>query len=220
MSRIENAKRNIVWGLLNKLLSIFLPFVIRTLIIYLVGENYLGLDGLFSSILQMLNIAELGFSSAVVFSMYKPLADNDSKEVCALLALYRKTYRIIGALILAVSVILLPFLPKLIKSGLPDDVNLYVLYAFFVLNTVLGYWMFAYKKSLLSACQRADIISKINTLITLTKSGLQIFLLFIFKNYYYFVILMPIATVAENIFLTIFREERLAAVVRKALYRE
>lgn len=175
------------------------PFILRTAVIYLIGNEYLGLDSLFTSILQMLNMAELGVGSAIVFSMYKPLADNKTDVVCALLGLYRKIYRIIGFLVLGISIAIVPILPRLIKSGIPEDVNLYVLYSLFVINTVLGYWMFAYKKSILSACQREDILSKVSTTIVLFKSIIQIILLFGFHNYYIYLIVMPIATIVENI---------------------
>lgn len=199
MNRVENAKRNISWGIVNKVVSILLPFILRTAIIHILGKEYLGLDSLFNSILQMLNIAELGFSSALVFSMYGPLAERNDKEVCALLALYKKVYRIIGGIVLAIGISVMPFLPKLIKSGLPDDVNLYSLYFVFLINTVLGYWLFAYKKSLLSACQREDIVSKITSAAFIGKICVQLLMIIEVRKYFFFIIIMPITTVIENL---------------------
>ncbi|SFD00332.1 lipopolysaccharide biosynthesis protein [Butyrivibrio sp. YAB3001] len=199
MSRIINARRNIIWGVLNKLINILIPFALRTAIIYFLGHNYLGLDTLFNSILQMLNIAELGFSSAITFSMYKPLSENDTVEVCSILSLYRIVYKIIGLSVLVIGLIMMPFLPKLIKSGLPDDVNLYLLYLVFLINTVLGYLLFAYKKSLLSACQREDVVSKITTVVGIIKIFFQVLILLITRRYYAFIIAMPVSTVIENL---------------------
>ena len=160
--RIKSASRNILWGSANKIITIFLPFINRTVLIRVLGADYLGLDSLFLSILQMLNIAELGFSSTVIYCLYEPIVKADVKKVCAILNLYRTAYRIIGILILGLGIAVMPFLSKLIKNDLPDNVNLYLLYLIFLLNTILGYWLFAYKKSVISAFQREDILSNIN----------------------------------------------------------
>lgn len=141
---IKNTSRNIVWGVVNRIFAFLIPFVMRTVLIHVLGSEYPGLDSLFTSILQMLNIAELGFSAAVVFSMYKPIAQGDQDRICALLNLYRKAYRIIGAIILTAGLLLTPFLPLLIKGDIPSDLNLYFLYFIFLGNTVIGYWMSAY----------------------------------------------------------------------------
>ena len=94
--RTKNAKRNILFGLLNKIFSIILPFLTRTFLIQTIGAEYLGVDSLFTSLLQILNLSELGFSSAVVFSMYEPMAHQRTDEICALLNFFRKVYVIIG----------------------------------------------------------------------------------------------------------------------------
>ena len=81
LNRTQNAKRNIVFGIVNKLVTLFFPFVIRMIMIREIGAEYLGLGSLFSSILQVLNITELGFSSAVVYSMYKPIAEYNKPQI-------------------------------------------------------------------------------------------------------------------------------------------
>ena len=89
IERTKNAARNIVFGVVLKLYQIFIPFLMRTAMIYFMGVQYLGLNSLFTSILQVLNLAELGVGSAMVFSMYKPIVEDDSKTICALMHLYR-----------------------------------------------------------------------------------------------------------------------------------
>ena len=116
MDYTKNAIRNIVWGLINNFVIILIPLINRTIIIHFLGSEFMGLDGLFTSILQMLNIAELGFSTAIVFSMYKPIAEKDSDTICALLSLYQRVYRIIGMVILLIGVSIIPILPKLIQN--------------------------------------------------------------------------------------------------------
>ena len=165
IERTKNASRNIVFGILLKVYQMIVPFIMRTAIIYLLGAQYLGLNSLYASILQVLNLAELGVGSAMVYSMYKPIAEDDHKTICALMALYKKYYTIIGIIILIVGGILTPFIPSLIRMDtVPQDVNVYVLYWLNLGATVLSYWLFAYKNCLLSAYQRTDIISKISIL--------------------------------------------------------
>lgn len=188
-----------IWGIVNKVVMLLLPFINRTALVYLLGISYLGLDSLFVSILQMLNMAELGFSSAVVFSMYKPIAEENYTEINALLRLYRAIYHIIGFVVLAVGVVLIPLLPRLVKSDLPDGLNLVGLYMIYLANTVLGYWLFAYKKSLFSAYQREDIISNINSVVITIKTIFQIILVYIFRLYYLYILVLPITTVIENL---------------------
>ena len=106
IERTKNATKNIVFGVILKMYQIIVPFVIRTILIYFLGVEYLGLNSLFTSILQVLNLAELGVGSAMVFSMYKPIAEDDSKKICALMNLYKIYYRIIGIIVLILGVII------------------------------------------------------------------------------------------------------------------
>lgn len=199
-SRTKNAKRNIIYELMNTVVKNVFPFITRTVMIFVLGKMYLGLNSLFTSILQVLSIAELGVGSAVVYSMYKPIAEGDTPRVNALLGLYRKIYRVIGLVILTIGAALMPFLRLIIRGEIPDDVNLYILYAIHLLNTVLSYYLFAYKKSLLNANQRSDIISKIDMVLNALGSLLRIMLLLVWKNYYLFCLVSPIITVAQNLF--------------------
>ena len=128
IDKTRNASRNITFGILLKVYQIFLPFLMRTIMMYTIGVQYLGLNSLFSSILQVLNLAELGVGSAMVFSMYKPIAEDDENTICALLKLYRLYYRFIGIFILIFGILIIPFLPKLISGNIPSDMNLYILY--------------------------------------------------------------------------------------------
>ena len=100
IERTKNSVKGIRYGIFLRIYQIFMPFIMRTLLIYYLGLQYAGLNGLFSSLLQVLNLAELGVGSAMVFSMYEPIANDDTKKVCSLLALYRNVYLTIGLIIL------------------------------------------------------------------------------------------------------------------------
>lgn len=199
--RTKNGVRNIAAAVVNRLILTLMPFVVRTVIVKFLGSDYLGLNGLFTSVLVVLNLAELGFGSALVYSMYKPIAENDEDKICALLSLYKKIYIYIGIVILSVGSILTPFLPKLIKSDVPPDVNLYILYFIYLFNTAGSYFVFADRRALLIAHQRSDITSNINTIISVILYTTQIVVLIAFKNYYVYIIALPVFTILENIFV-------------------
>ena len=127
-SRTKNAVRNIAFGSLNRFVTLVLPFITRTIILYLLGASFLGIGTLFSSILSFLSLAELGLGSAIVYSMYKPIAENDIPAVSALLNFYRNLYRVIGGIILVLGTVLLPAVPFLIKGDAPEGINVYILY--------------------------------------------------------------------------------------------
>ena len=203
--RTKNAKRNIVYGLLNRFLSLVLPFTNRTVFIYVLGVEYLGLNTLFASILQMLSLAELGIGRAIVYHMYKPIAKNNTDMVCALLCLYRRIYRLIGTTIFFLGIIIMPFLSHLISGNIPDGINLYIVYFVYLINTVISYWFFIYKASIINAMQRADIISNIASATQIFQCLIQICLLYLTHNYYAYLIIMPFATLFNNILLFVRR---------------
>lgn len=199
LERTKNAKRNIFFGVINKLVTLFFPFIIRTIMIKEIGADYLGLNSLFSSILQVLNITELGFSSAVVYSMYKPIADDDTETLCAILNFYRKMYFAIGIIIAILGCIVLPFLPQLIKGSIPENANIYLLFIIYLSSTVVSYILFAYKNSLLSAYQRVDVISNIGTIVHIIIYVCQILVIILFKSFLLYIVLLVISAIIMNL---------------------
>lgn len=198
-NRTKNGARNIIAGFLNRFILILLPFIARTAIFYKLGSEYLGLGSLFTSILMVLNLSELGFGSALVYSMYKPIANDDKTKICALLNLYKKIYRYIGIFIVVVGTIFAPFLGYVISGDVPDSINIYVLYFIFLTNSSISYFAYAYKKALLTAHQRNDIISNVNTIIYIGINAIQIGVLFMYPNYYLYVLVYPIFTLLDNL---------------------
>ena len=198
-SRTINSRRNMIAGVINKVITVVFPFIIRTVINQKLGAEYLGLSSLFKSILTTLSLAELGISSAIVFSMYKPLAVGDTKEINALYKFYRKIYRIVGAIILIVGLLLLPFIPRFIKGTAPKEINIYIIYLIYLLNTSISYFLSAYKESLLVANQRNDISLNIVSACYVLMYTLQILAVVFLKNYYVYSILILVITVVINI---------------------
>lgn len=198
-SRTKNGIRNIGSGIINRILLIVFPFITRTILLYSLGSEYLGLNSLFTSILTVLNLAELGFGSALVFSMYKPIAENDKKKICALLSVYKKIFVTIGILIAILGIAITPFIPKIINGDIPANANIYILYIIYLSNTVVSYIFFAHKRALLIAYQRNDIVTNINSVISILLYCIQTVILLLCHNYYLYILFMPILTIVENI---------------------
>lgn len=207
IERTKNATKNIIFGVILRAYQIIVPFLMRTAMIYLMGVQYLGLNSLFTSVLQVLNLAELGVGSAMIYSMYRPIAEDDNTTICALMKLYRTYYRLIGLIIAVVGCILTPFIPKLISGDIPQGINIYILYLLNLGATVLSYWLFAYKNSILQAHQRTDIVSKVTLITNTIQYVLQLFVLWIFKNYYLYVIVMLVTQALTNIVTAIMADK-------------
>lgn len=207
LERSRNAKRNGIWGMLSRIIGLILPFLSRTVIIRVLGAEYLGLNGLFTSILTVLNLTELGVGSAIVYSMYKPIAEADDKLVCALLNVYRKIYKIIGVSIIVIGVALLPFIRKLVSGDIPADINIYILFVLYIVNTASSYLLFAYKRNLIHACQRDDITSKITIIIDVLLNIAQIVFLILTHNYYWFIILQIVSVLVSNVLNSYFADK-------------
>lgn len=208
IERTKNATRNIAAGLALKVYQMVVPFMMRTAMIHFMGVEYLGLNSLFSSILHILNLAELGVGAAMVFSMYKPIADDDAPRICALMALYRRYYRLIGLVIGAAGLALLPFIPRLISGDIPSELNVYWLYLLNLGTTVLSYWLFAYRNCLLQAHQRLDISSKITIVISTLQFVLQLLVILYVKNYYVYTIISMVGTIVNNVLTAIITKRK------------
>lgn len=200
-SRTQNAKRNIVTSVVNKLIIMLSNYIMRIVLIRYLGEVYLGLDSLFVSILQILSLSELGMTSAMVYCMYKPLAENDTPTICALLKLYRTVYRWIALAMTALGAAITPFLPIIIKKDLPDGINLYVLFFINLGNTVLSYLMFAYRSMLFTADQKYSTNNNIYSVFKIGATAVQIAAIILFQNYYFYSLVLPLSTIAKNIAL-------------------
>lgn len=198
-SRTKNSVRNAEWGIVYRIVTLIGPFLVRTLIIRKLGMEYSGLNSLFTSILTVLNLANLGFSSSLVFTMYKAVAEDDKDQLCALLAYFRRVYKAVGIVILVMGLAVMPFLPHLIKEDCPPDINLYVLFAIYLVETSMDYLMFAYNEALFEAHQRSDITLKISTVRYLIQYSLQALVLMVFANYYAYIIILPLMVFPNNI---------------------
>lgn len=186
-------------GIINKVFVGILPFATRTVILYTLGEQYLGLNGLFGSIITVLNLADMGINEAIVYSLYDPVEKGDNERIARFMRFYRKIYSLIGAVIFFAGIILMPLLPNLISGTFPENINIYLTYSIFLLNTVCSYWFFAYKRVLLIAYQSNCVISFVNTIIIIAQNFLQILFVLLTKDYYWYILPLPLLTIANNL---------------------
>lgn len=201
-SRIKNTSRNTFFGALMYLAKIVLQFVVRAFFNRYFISEYLGLNGLYTNILNVLSLAELGVGNAIVYSMYKPISENDTETIKSLVALYKKIYCIIGCVITVIGLALIPALPYLIKDVPDVDINLSVIYVLYLAQTVTGYF-FAYRRSLVFAYQRNDIESKISFLAQFVLAVCQIVIMVVWKNYYAYVSSMVICNTLDAVLIFI-----------------
>ncbi|MCK9251230.1 MAG: oligosaccharide flippase family protein [Clostridiales bacterium] len=201
MNRIDHSIRNVKFAVIGQLLSITLSFISRTIFVRILGSEYLGLNGLFTNISSVLSLVELGFGSAIVYSMYKPFAENDSEKIRSLLALYRKTYLLLGTVIAIIGGAFTPFVKHLIKD-IPDLPYINQIYLLFVAMTALSY-LFSYNRSLFIADQKKYIDSIFYFGFLSLSTVIQIIFLFLTKNYIVYLVIRVVAILLDNGLITI-----------------
>lgn len=197
----HNTKRNMVATFANSTIKLLFPFLNRTLFLWLLGPEYLGLNGLFASILGVLMLAELGFGAAVVCSMYKPVAEDNRELLCAYLKFYRTVYRWVGTVMFVGGLCLLPFIDRMVHGNVPSDINLHVLYFIHLVNTAASYFLFAYRGSVLGAYHRNDVVTNIRSAVTVAQYIVVFVILIVTRNYYHYIIATVFFTVAQNVLL-------------------
>lgn len=178
--RSKNSIRNVSVTVICQIINILLSFLCRTIFIQLLSETYLGLSGLFSDVLYVLSVAELGIGTAITFSMYKPLAQNNQKEIGALMAFYRKTYHIIGIVVAAIGLVLTPFIPAITHH--PNVAYLLLYYLLYVFNSVISYF-FSYWQTIIIADQKSYICTIYQYAFSIVQNIVQIFIVLLTKSF-------------------------------------
>lgn len=198
--RTGKSIKNMLYGAGASIFQSIFPFVSRTVFIYVLGEVYLGINGLFSSVLSVLSLAELGIGNVVVFSLYKPLAENDIQKLGAYVNFYKKIYRNISAVVFSFGMLLVPFIPSLVK--LPDNIeHIYLYYILYVINSALSY-LYVYKSSIINADQKEYVVSIYTTVSTALMHIVQCIILIIFKNFTGYLVVQVLFTFILNFALS------------------
>lgn len=181
-SRTANTAKNASFGLVSQILNIILSFISRTVFIYVLGVEYLGINGLFTNILMLLSFAELGIGNAIIYGMYKPLAMDDKEKLKSLMALYAKAYKAIGLFVFTAGLLVVPFMEYIIKDTPNISENITLIYVLFLLNTSISYF-FVYKKSIITADQKNYVVLFYQQLFKVGQTLAQV--LFLWLNGYF-----------------------------------
>ncbi len=226
-SRLGNTLRNFKFGAAAQLVVTLLGFVSRTVFIRVLGMEYSGVNGLYTSILDVLSLTELGLADVVIYSLYKPLAEGDTDRLAALMGYYKVIYRYIALAVGVIGLCLVPFLRVLVKSQI-DRFHLVLYYLMFLANSVCSY-LLVYKASIIQADQKRYLISKYNMLFKLLATLLQIVLLLVLRNFTVYLSIQIGMTVVNNLYVSrkadrlypCLREKReLPKEEKKAIFRD
>ena len=200
LMRTKYSLINITFGIGNQIIITLLSFVSRTVFISTLGIEYLGINGLFTNILAMLTLAEAGLGASIVYSLYKPVAENDYHKINVLMKFYRNTYMVIALIILVLGLSIMPFLDFIIKDSNVENVHL--IYLIFLLNTVAPYF-YVHKNSFLNVCQKGYIVTGIYSVSSILSVLIKIAILHYTQNYILYLIIDSVITIANSIILAI-----------------
>jgi len=201
-SRTRNSILNISTSIGGQLLTTILKFVVRTVFIYTLGKQYLGINGLFADILTMLSLTELGFDTAINFKLYLPLATGDDKRVRVLMKFYKQAYRIIGVVIFALGLCIIPLLPVLIKdydSLQYLGINAVFIFILHLLRSTTSYLFFAYRSAVMKADQKKYILDLADYVVTIATNVTQILILVFLKDFVLYTAALVIFIILQNL---------------------
>lgn len=201
-SRTNNSIKNISSGLLAQAVQMVLGFVSRTVFIQYLSAEYLGVSSLFSNILTMLSLAELGIASAFIYELYKPLADKNEEQVAVILRYFKKAYHWVGISVFVIGLVLLPFLNDIIAekpTTITEDIR--IIYLFYIFNSASGYF-FSYKISLLNADQKISVATAYTIKFSIAQTLLQILILILTQNFLLYLLVQILCQLASNIFVS------------------
>jgi O-antigen/teichoic acid export membrane protein len=211
--RTKNSIRNIITVLIGQIFGILITFISRMVFIRILGAEYLGVNGLFTNILSLLSLAEMGFGSAIIYSLYKPLAAKDEIKIKALMNFYASAYHLIGIVVLGIGLLLFPFLDYIIKDK-PDIPNISIIYILYLANSVITYF-FAYKRSLIIADQKNHIVTIYKYSFYTIVNIIQIIVLLTTKNFIFFLLVQFVFGFIEN-FMISRKAEKLYPFLKKS----
>lgn len=185
---------------LGQIIAMIIVFPTRMIFVKTLGTDYLGINGLFTNIISVFSLADLGIGSAIVFSLYKPIAEKNFMKISALMNFYKNAYRIIGLIVLLSGLVVMPFLPRIMLDK-PTIEYMYFIFLLFVLNSVVSYF-YAYKRSIVIANQKNYIVNSIHYIALIAVNLIQMYVLVVTKNFILYLILQIVFSFLENIIIS------------------
>lgn len=199
--RAKNSIKNTIVSFASNLLTIAIGLIAQAIFIKILGSEYLGINGLFSNIISMLGIVELGVGSAIIYHLYKPIAENDTKKIKALMNFYKKCYNIIALIILILGLMITPYLRYFIED-VTIDINIPLVYIMFIIEIVCSY-LLSYKRSIINANQKNYLVNFIHIGYLVILNTLEIVILILTKNYYLYLGIKIVMRILENVGITL-----------------
>lgn len=206
-SRTKNSIRNAILSVIFQAINIVCSFIVRTIFIKQLSASYLGISGLFTNILSLLSLADLGFDTAILYSLYRPIAKNDKNKISALMNYFKKIYYVIGIFVFLFGIILLPFLDSIINLETPIE-NIKLYYILYLLNSSLTYFL-ANRVAIINADQKMYVVKNIAFVFSIIQTIFQCIVLIIYKNFILYLSVQIICTLLKNI---------TGAIVSKKMY--
>ena len=206
--RKKSSFKNMITAVSSNVLTIIVGLVAQAVFIKILGSEYLGLNGLFSNVISMLGIVELGMGSAIIYNMYKPIAENDHEKIKSLMQFYKKSYRIITLIISIIGIMIIPFIKYIVDiESITVDINVYLVYILFLLETICSY-ILSYKRSMLYADQKEYITNIIHMGYTILVNTMQLTFLYFTHDYYLYLIIKVMMRLVENIVISSYVNRR------------
>ncbi len=202
MSRVKKSVKNISYGLLNNVVNLILGFVSRTIFISVLGSEVLGLNGLFLNLIGILSFADLGIGSAINFSLYKPVSENDTEKIKSLMNLYKKAYRFIALLVTLIGILLLVNIDLFINDS-QQIPHTRIYFMFFIFNTATSY-LISYKFSLMMAEEKNYIFNNITMITNIVTIVVQVISLLIYKSYFVYLLVATVIGLIQKIMVNIY----------------
>lgn len=202
MYRKVNSIKNLVTSTGSELLVMVLKFITRTIFINILGKEYLGINGLFTNILQMLSLTELGLASAINYQLYKPIAERNEERIRILMKFYKNAYRMIGIIIIGIGLCIIPFLPVLIRDYDTLEalgINAVFIFLLYLIQSASTYLFFAYKSALIRADQKEYKLTIASYGITVISYGTQILILLFWHNFVFYTASLIFFDIIQNV---------------------
>lgn len=213
-TRTEYSVLNMLTGLGGYFLNTVIGYICRIIFVRCLAAEYLGINGLFSNILSMLSLVELGIGSAMGYALYQPLAKDDKEKITSLMALYKKSYNIIGIVVALLGIMMIPLLQYIIVKPQQIVENIYIIYLVYLFNTASSYF-FSYRSALLIAAQKNYIVSGVNYAITTIVSIIQIPILLITQNFMLYLICQSIGVFINNVIVSMWAKHDYPYIEKK-----
>ena len=192
---------NTMVAMISRIAAILMGFVTRVVFTHTLSESYVGINGLFTDILNVLSLTELGVETAISYALYRPIAQGDIKRQQILMRMFQTFYRITAGCVAVLGLSIVPFFDILMKNR-PDVDHLMLIYFLYLANSVVSY-LLVYKRTLIEVHQLNYIVLLYQTAFLILQDICQILILLTTHNFILFLIIYIVCTLLSNICISL-----------------